>query len=239
MVKDGPSIVAERYRTKDINATSHGNVHWVVPRTVNPLFTGRGELLRRIQKAIHNNYISPSDIQKRFVITGLGGQGKSEICLQVASQMREEFWGVFWVDVGQASTAESDFIAIAKLLGRSAESVSDALQVLATTKQSWLFILDNADNPNFDYQVYIPSGTHGAVLMTSRVSECKEYSSEQFEVLEGLENKDTKELLLKAAKIPKESWLSHNSHTEKVVQLLGSYILAVIQAGVYIAKGYY
>jgi hypothetical protein len=77
--------------TLDINATSHGNVHWMVPRTVNPLFTGRGELLRRIQKAIHNDHISPSDTQKRFVITGLGGQGKSEICLQVASQMREEY----------------------------------------------------------------------------------------------------------------------------------------------------
>jgi hypothetical protein len=70
------------------------------------------------------------------------------------------------------------------------------LQVLANTKQTWLLILDNADDPNFDYQVYFPSGTHGAVLMTSRVAECKRYSLDAFEALEGLEDEDSKELLL-------------------------------------------
>ncbi|KAM3067116.1 hypothetical protein ACMFMG_011672 [Clarireedia jacksonii] len=238
MVKDGPSIVAERYRAKDVSATSHRNVHWVVPRTINPLFTGRGDLLLRIQTAIHSDHTSSPDKQRRFVITGLGGLGKSEICLQVASQMREEFWGVFWVDVGKASTAESNFIAIAKLLGSSAESISDALQVLASTKQAWLLILDNADDPNFDYQIYFPSGTYGVVLMTSRVPECKEYSPEQFEALEGLGNEDSKELLLKAAKIPKELWLSHSNQAKEIVQLLGSHTLALIQAGAYIANGH-
>ena len=67
-----------------------GNKHWMVPRQVNGLFTGRVKLLLRIQEALRNNHTSPSDEQKRFVITGLGGQGKSEICLKVASLMREE-----------------------------------------------------------------------------------------------------------------------------------------------------
>jgi tetratricopeptide (TPR) repeat protein len=148
------------------------------------------------------------------------------------------FWGVFWVDVGKAATAENDFITIAKLLGQSVESVPDALHILASTKQPWLLILDNADDTDFDYQAYLPSGTHGAILMTSRVSHCKRYSLEQFEALEGLENEDSKELLLKAADIPKESWLSHSSQAQEVVQLLGSHTLALIQAGAYIAKGH-
>ncbi|KAM3088918.1 hypothetical protein ACMFMG_000539 [Clarireedia jacksonii] len=238
IVRDGPSIVADRHRSKDASATSHGNVHWVVPRTVNPLFTGRGELLRRIQKAICSDHTSSPNTQKRFVITGLGGQGKSEICLQVASHIREEFWGVFWVDVAKASTAESDFIAIAKLLGCSVESIPDTLHVLANLQQSWLLILDNADDPDFDYQIYFPSGTHGAVLMTSRIPECQKYSPEQFEALEGLEIEDSKELLLKTAHIPKESWLSYDDQAEIVIQLLGSHTLALIQAGAYIANGH-
>ncbi len=49
------------------------------------------------------------------------------------------------------ATAESDFIAIAKRLGYSAESVPDALEVPTNNEQSWLLILDNADDPNFDY----------------------------------------------------------------------------------------
>ncbi|KAH8648332.1 hypothetical protein BGZ60DRAFT_499727, partial [Tricladium varicosporioides] len=216
----------------------HRNTHWMVPRAINDLFTGRTKLLRRIQKALDINHTSIPNHQKRFVITGLGGQGKSEICLMVASQMRREFWGVFWVDVGNASTAKRDFIAIATLLERPVENIPDALQVLATTKQSWLLILDNADNPNFDYQAYFPSGNQGAVLMTSRVPECKRYSPGASEALEGLEDEDSKELLLKAADIPKELWLSHNDQAEKVVRILGSHTLALIQAGAYIAKGH-
>jgi hypothetical protein len=145
---------------------------------------------------------------------------------------------VFWVDVGKASTAKSEFINIAKQLGHSTESVPNALQVLASSKQTWLLILDNADDPNFDYQVYFPSGTHGAVLMTSRVPECKRYSPDANEALEGLRDEDSKELLLKAAEIPQESWLSYHDQAKEVVQLLGSHTLALIQAGAYIARGH-
>jgi putative protein kinase ArgK-like GTPase of G3E family len=63
----------------------------MVPRAVNNLFTGRTELLARVQKALHNSSTSATKAQKRFVITGLGGQGKSEVCLQVACKMREEY----------------------------------------------------------------------------------------------------------------------------------------------------
>ena len=108
MVKDGPSIVADRHRAKgkhnkpcmelkttnlhtaDSGATRHGNIHWTVPRPTNELFTGRTDLLLRIQVALRN-HTSDADKQKRFVITGLGGQGKSEICLKVASVMREQY----------------------------------------------------------------------------------------------------------------------------------------------------
>ncbi|TVY71302.1 Protein SERAC1, partial [Lachnellula suecica] len=210
IVIHGPSIVAERFRAKDNIPTRLGNVHWMVPRSTNTLFTGRDKLLLRIQKAIYCDPTSPPDKQKRFVITGMGGQGKSEICLKVASQMQKEFWGVFWVNVDKEATAESEFIAIAKRLGYSAERVPEALEVLASSKQTWLLILDNADNPNFDYQVYFPSGTNGAVMMTSRVAECKRYSPDANEALEGLQEEDSKELLRKAAGIPQETWLSYS-----------------------------
>ena len=145
---------------------------------------------------------------------------------------------MFWVDVSNSSTAERDFIAITTLLGRPVESLPEALQVLAATKQRWLLILDNADNLGFDYQVYIPSGTHGAVIITSRISECKRYSLNAFEALEGLKDQDSKELLLKAADIPKELWPSYDHHAESIVRLLGFHTLALIQAGAYVAKGH-
>ena len=68
-----------------------GNQHWTVRRSVNTLFTGREKILDDIKRALQPNNDSSALIeQKRFVITGLGGQGKSEICLKLADLMREE-----------------------------------------------------------------------------------------------------------------------------------------------------
>ncbi|KAH7354935.1 hypothetical protein BKA65DRAFT_549010 [Rhexocercosporidium sp. MPI-PUGE-AT-0058] len=219
-------------------ANIHGNVHWMIPRALNSLFTGRSDLLDRIQSALQSESISIAQTQRRFVIIGLGGQGKSEICLQIASLLKHKFWGIFWVDVDKPSTAERDFIAVAKLLGHSAKTVHEALQALANTQRSWLLILDNADDPDFDYQVYFPPGNHGAVLMTTRVTECRRYSPDAFEALEGLEEEDSKNLLLKAAEVPRESWSSCGYDAKEVVNLLGSHPLALIQAGAYISQGH-
>ncbi len=148
------------------------------------------------------------------------------------------FWGIFWVDVDKPSTAERDFIAVAKLLGRVIETVPEALQVLATTYRSWLLIFDNADDPGFDYQIYFPPGNHGAVLMTSRVTECKQYSADAFEALGGLEEEDSKKLLLKAADLAPGSWLAYDNQAREVARLLGLHTLALIQAGAYISQGH-
>ncbi len=72
-------------------ANIHGNVHWMVPRAINSLFTRRSDLLSRIQRTLQSESISAARCQRRFVITGLGGQGKSEICLQVASLMKQKY----------------------------------------------------------------------------------------------------------------------------------------------------
>ena len=62
------------------------NVHWKVPRRTNTLFCGRTKLLGRIKCAIQDD----SQRDGVFVITGLGGLGKSEICLKIANEMRSE-----------------------------------------------------------------------------------------------------------------------------------------------------
>jgi len=62
----------------------------MIPRAVNSLFTGRTQLLDRIQESFCSVRGSSFETQRRFVITGLGGQGKSEVCLKAATLMREE-----------------------------------------------------------------------------------------------------------------------------------------------------
>ncbi|KAL9617923.1 MAG: hypothetical protein Q9160_007289 [Pyrenula sp. 1 TL-2023] len=148
------------------------------------------------------------------------------------------FWGFFWIDAGQLSTAEKDFVAIARKLGSPAESLADAQQVLANTKNSWLLILDNADDPKYDYQYFFPPGNHGAIIMTSRNPECAKYNTVGSERSDQLEAKHSTELLLKAADIPEDEWLARDEQAKAVLDLLQSHTLALIQAGAYIARGH-
>ena len=68
------------------------NVHWLVPRTVNNNFTGRTEVLAKIMDAIQSDHCTAdAKQQQRFVITGMGGQGKSEVCLKTADMVRQEY----------------------------------------------------------------------------------------------------------------------------------------------------
>jgi hypothetical protein len=57
-----------------------------IPRAVNSLFTGRDRSLSDLCAVLgqRNN-----DQQQRYVITGLGGIGKSELCLKLVERMRD------------------------------------------------------------------------------------------------------------------------------------------------------
>ena len=75
------------------------------------------------------------------------------------------FWGVFWVDVSSPSIAKSSFTSVARLLGSFLDTIDDVLLLISNLKTSWLLILDNADDPDFDYQGYFPSGNTGTIIM--------------------------------------------------------------------------
>lgn len=75
--------------TKPEPAGEHANVHWTVTRPLSSLFTGREDSLKSIEDAVLSN-LQAEDMSKprRYVITGMGGQGKSELCLKVVNKLR-------------------------------------------------------------------------------------------------------------------------------------------------------
>ena len=82
------SIFNSQEREESPHAQSSiAHVHWKVPRRINTLFTGRTKLLERVKDAMRSEKLE----QKVFIITGLGGVGKSEICLKIANEMRQEY----------------------------------------------------------------------------------------------------------------------------------------------------
>lgn len=66
---------------------SVGNKHWLVNRSTNPYFTGRRGIIDTAIKRLTSE--DASNEQRRFVLTGMGGQGKSEISLNVANEVRD------------------------------------------------------------------------------------------------------------------------------------------------------
>ncbi len=63
----------------------------MAPRAVNRFYTGRQELGMRLARAFLFDPLTPPEIQRTFVITGLRGTGKSEICLKFAEDHRHEY----------------------------------------------------------------------------------------------------------------------------------------------------
>ena len=62
----------------------------MVSRKGNPSFTGREDILTQLETTVRDVVCNPSpSSQCCIVISGMGGQGKSEICLQLANRVRE------------------------------------------------------------------------------------------------------------------------------------------------------
>lgn len=238
-------IMIDRLLKQGINqedqsfVTQPCNVHWMIYRPTNTLFTGREEILLELEATVRDAIQTPSRSDTcNIVISGMGAQGKSEICLQLARRVRKIFWGVFWVDVSTPASAEADFLNIASRLGLPAQSMGEARQGLANVNHPWLLVLDNADDPEVDYQCYFPVSSSGVVMMTSRNAECHQYTNTRPIELEGLPDKDALDLLLRAAKVVPEQTDLLEPDARRVCGLLGSHPLALIQAGTYISHGH-
>lgn len=65
------------------------NKYFEVPQNPSTVFTGREEIGRRLRFYCLPSHTLNSQ-QKRFVIYGLGGSGKTQVCLKFAKDHREQ-----------------------------------------------------------------------------------------------------------------------------------------------------
>ena len=64
-------------------------IRWKIPR-VSPLYTGRRELGKRLTAVFAFDSSAPPVRQRVFVIIGIGGTGKSEVCAKFANDHEDE-----------------------------------------------------------------------------------------------------------------------------------------------------
>ena len=71
------------------------NKHYMVPRSPSAKFTGRQEICLELEKkCLPIVPFHSQKQQKRFVLHGLGGSGKTQIALKFAQDYRERY--VYW-----------------------------------------------------------------------------------------------------------------------------------------------
>lgn len=68
------------------------NKYYNVPRSASSQFTGREDIAQRLLETCSPNSASKAQtVQKRFVLYGLGGSGKTQVCLKFAQVHREKY----------------------------------------------------------------------------------------------------------------------------------------------------
>ncbi|KAI9669728.1 MAG: hypothetical protein M1831_007424 [Alyxoria varia] len=209
---------------------------WMIPRTTSRLYVGRKQLSKRLSQAFLFDHSMPPAQQRVFVIKGIGGTGKSEVCLKFAEDHRDEYWGVFWLDAGTVSTAKQGIINIGQRCGRAEQNVASIKSWLASQTNRWLIIIDNADKPDVDYSEYIPPSKGGDIVLSTRNPECIQLETVGYEILEDLEPELARELLFKASSTPESQWKENEQAAMSIVEILGSHTVAIIQAGAFVRQ---
>ncbi|KAG8699302.1 hypothetical protein FRC09_006700 [Ceratobasidium sp. 395] len=197
-----------------------------------PAFTGFERQVSQVRDCL----LSTTNERRVCVVHGLGGSGKTQIALKVVEQTRDSWSDIVYVDATTRETAVSALkgFALARKIGDGDE---DALRWLELSSRSWLLVLDNADDSELGIQDFIPAGSYGSVLITTRLrslallglgpgSDC---------CIGGMEADEAIELLLTKARM-RDSVLSNQEMdaATELVRDLGFLALTIVHAGAYI-----
>lgn len=142
---------------------------WNIPHLRNPNFTGRKELLKSLRDAL----TSGRTAAVTQAIAGLGGVGKTQLAVEYAYRHKSDYSLVWWVRAEESATLTGDYADLAQQLGLPQKDAADRPATAAAVRNwlehnpGWLLILDNANNAT-ECRNYIPRGTSGHVIVTSR-----------------------------------------------------------------------
>ncbi|KAH0329153.1 hypothetical protein KCU71_g792, partial [Aureobasidium melanogenum] len=214
-----------------------------------------------MQKLEQHFFSQQPDLTRRkmFVVHGLGGIGKTQLCVEFVRQYQEKYSAVFWLDGSSEDALQRSFIDIvARLpanevplgLVRAAEQASPDQRSIVRgvldwlslpSNRRWLLVIDNVDRDHttkerdplaYDVKQYLPAADHGNILVTSRLSTltAPRNSLRLTEV-----NCDQGRAILEAT--GGENMLAQDkSSVDALLEKLSGLPLALTQAGAYIGQ---
>ncbi|MFE6829095.1 tetratricopeptide repeat protein [Streptomyces sp. NPDC057690] len=175
----------------DLSETSLAPPYSLLPRQVR----GREDILEELTGVIHTHGTSTAR-----VLTSLGGSGKSTIALELARRCERSGAVVWWVSAGDALGLSTGMLGVAGRLGARADELDDARagrtsvadlvwRYLRDAPDTWLLILDNADDPSLLSAAGSVSGNggerwirqsppRGTLLVTSRTRDPRQWGAQ-------------------------------------------------------------
>ena len=235
MIKHGERVPLD---SSYVCGTLSYNKHYNIPYNLSAIFTGRNDIIQRLYKGLLLSGTETALIeQKRFVLYGLGGSGKTQACIKFAQDYRERFWGIFWIDASSHTTVQQSFLNISRMCGVD-EDPEAVKRWLSNTQDHWLLIIDNADDPSIDVSELFPTGNRGSILLTTRNPQCKIHSTAGSCGFGEMDVDEAVTLFLKATGAEDAVDEDARKKAVPVAQTLGFLALAIVQAGAYIRHGH-
>ncbi|KAL6901455.1 hypothetical protein GGI43DRAFT_357225 [Trichoderma evansii] len=217
----------------------------VIPYLLNEDLVCRKDIIDQLDKLL-----PPLPGFYNAALWGLGGSGKTQIALDYAyRRCVDDECCVFWVHADSEATFTSDYKVIGKRLGIDEKNIDglellDAVRCGIEARPRWVLILDNADDLRLfgvgrtgeSLAKYIPGGSQGTILWTSRdgrITGALVGSSRAIEVPSMTKDEATSLLELSMSEDLKPSI---DTEMNRLLEELQRLPLAISQAGVYMRR---
>jgi NB-ARC domain len=140
------------------------------------LFVGRVSELEMMEETLQRNH---SEEQRRIVLGGMGGIGKTQLAIAYAKRHCSSYESVFWLNAVLEANLKISLRSIAEQVMEAQEyERAKEEQILFRVRRwlsdpantRWLLIFDNYDAPDlFDIYKYFPYAAHGSIIVTTRL----------------------------------------------------------------------
>jgi hypothetical protein len=151
-------------------------------------FVQRDTEMAQLEKFFGTDVDTGDRRRRVFVVHGLGGMGKTQLCVEYARRHKEDYTAVFWFDGSSKDSLRQSLASAARRAGLSGLDAHDVEEAIAALHQwlsleantGWLLVLDNvdrewqgvgsrADAQAYDFKDFLPPADHGSVLITTRL----------------------------------------------------------------------
>lgn len=147
---------------------------------------------------IHKS-LSGDGSRRAVILHGLGRIGKTQLAVAYAKRHKDNYSGIFWLNIKDEDSLKQSFVRVAKQISRehpsalrlsnvdtykSLDEVINAVKAWLSRPNNtrWLIIYDNYDNPRLpgksnpaavDIRRFLPESYHGSIIITTRSSQVK------------------------------------------------------------------